>query len=199
MLLDACGFPIIESNDHLSPVALRELADAADARFQAQETEIDWLERPELMLAKLSGIQPVTTSVNNTPVAFDTVSYTSRSGAQVTGAGINVRAPWRSGIYHVGMWVDGLTSGTINEIFLDLIIEDRRGLRLQNQFTEYVRVATGPSNRGAVAIAATQLFEVHAVNDAIFSVYAGVSGSGTFTVQATSTLWLYRVRGLSDV
>lgn len=197
MLSNECGFPIIEEKDFVSPAALRDLADAADSLFMSQEAEISLLERPEAAIFGVSSTS-LLSGAGVYQIDFDTVVHTSRYGAFAFG-GIYMSDSWRPGIYQIGAHVDGTTSGTIDSIYLNLNLYDRRGSRLLNEYTEFVRHAEGNMLRAAVALHASQMVEIHNAEDAIISAGIGLVGTGSYNVQTSPKLWAHRVRGLSDV
>lgn len=179
----------------VSPASLRELAEAADAKFFQQETEIGFLEVPEIAIVSLSAPQAITSG--SRIVEFDVERYISRSGARAV-LGIDLSGVWRSGIYHLGTSIDANTSGTIAGVWADLELHDRRGSRLLNEYIDGFRHAESGTNRGAVSLNVSKMVEIHSP-DARISVSVGFSGTGSLSIQTLSTLWCHRARGLSDV
>lgn len=196
MLTDQCGFPTLEQNDMVSAASLRELAEAADAKFLQQETEIGLLEVPEIAIVSLSAPQAIISGSRT--IEFDTERYMSRSGARAI-LGIDLFSVWRNGIYHVGTSIDANTSGTIAGVWADLELSDRRGSRLLNEYNEGFRHAESGTNRGAVSLNISRMVEIHSADLARLSVSVGFSGTGSLSIQTVSTMWCHRVRGLSDV
>lgn len=196
MLTNQCGFPTLELNDMVSPASLRELAKAADARFLQQEAEIELLEVPEIAIVSLSAPQAITAGAWT--VEFDTERYVSRSGARAI-FGIDFFNEWRSGVYHVGTSIDANTVGAVSGLRADLKLQDLRGARLLNTYTESFRHAESATTRGAISLNLSRMVEVHAGDGARLSVEIGLVGAGSASIQTLSTLWCHRVRGLSDV
>lgn len=205
MINDERGFPILEESDLASPVALRELAETVDRLLMEQESEIDYLERPEVIIVKMSSPETVF-ATTPTPwpgefLPFDTEVYVSRPGGYAgfgieTGTGIN---RWRSGIYCTGATVDASITGSVNTAWLNLFLEDSRGPRLLSGYTETHRVAESSTTRGAVSLNSSKLVEVHEPGIARVNALMNMTGTGNLTVQTTSTMWMYRVRGLNNV
>lgn len=193
MLTNRCGFPVLEKDDLMSPVALRELAEMADLKLLAQESEIDFLERPEIIISRLSSPQTYTGVIE-----FDEDVYISRVGGR-TFFGISLHTPWREGIYHIGTSINTYTTGAVDGFWIDLTLIDRRGPRLLNQFSEYSRHDETYNNSGAVALNLSKLVEVHDPGHADIKVYSGMAGTGSIVIQPGSNVWAHRVRGLYDV
>lgn len=199
MLTNSCGFPLLEDNDFSSPEVLRELAEAADAKFQQQEEDIDLLEHPEFIVARMPSTQVIGSTYPNTQTAnFDSVQYVSRYGGFAFG-GIYTNDSWRPGIYHAGVTVDGVFAGTVNSFWVDLKLYDRRGPRLLNSYSEGDRCIEGPTTRGAMALNLSEIFEIHDTNLASVVAEVNMIGTGSVTLQTVGSLWMHRVRGLSDV
>lgn len=197
MLVNECGFPLLEDNDFVSPTALRDFAEVADAKFSEHEAAIDLLERPEAAVARVSSTSALS-GAGVYSINFDTMVHTSRYGAFAFGS-IYFSTVWRPGIYHIGASVDGTTSGTIDSLYLNLNLYDRRGSRLVNPYDEFTRHVEGNMTRAAVALHAANMIEIHNTYYAYVSAEIGLVGTGTYTVQTTSKLWIHRLRGLSDV
>jgi hypothetical protein len=195
MLTNSYGFPLLEGDDYASPAALARLASIADQRFFEQETFIDGLERPEAIVLKLPSNQVVGAGSNQ--LNFNTTVYQSRTGAFAT-FGINFGSDvWRPGIYHSGVYCQVINSGTVNSVTMDLHLQDRRGPRLLNDYSEEERTAEGSTARGAIDLSIDRMFEVHKTAATYLAVYMGVVGGGTVSVSASaSRFWAYRVRGL---
>jgi len=198
MLTNACGFPLLEDSDYASPAAIRLIAEAADSRFAQQEQDIDHLERPEAAIAKLPANQTCYATSAGTRLSFSTMTYLSRYGA-FAASGISMDNDWRPGIYHVGGFVDMINAGTVNAAWADLNLYDRRGPRLLNSFTEFVRSDEATTSRGAIALGFSHMVEIHDPFYCLMSVEVNMIGSGNLNVLSYSKLWTHRVRGLSDV
>lgn len=196
MLTNNLGLPILESNDSASAAAIADLAQKADDIFALQESSIDYLERPEAMIVKLSGNQAIPSGGVST-ITFDTIVYSSRSGCDAF-FGLLLTGGWRPGIYQAGVYCQYLlTGGTVNSVYIDLVLQDLRGSQSQNQYSETERAADGgvPA-RGAGDLGIERIFELRSTFVTSVSVNIAAIGGGTISVTTPSRLWIRRVRGL---
>lgn len=196
MLTNSGGLPTLETGDYASAAALATLATAADNMFAAQEQDIDHLERPEAAILKMSGDQGAGSF--NTTVDYDTVLFQSVPGVDAFFGLSFFGGTWRPGIYHAGAYCQVLTSGTINSVYIDLILQDRRGSsKIVNLYNESERELQSSTARGANDLSIERTFEMRDMSTAALSVNVAAVGGGTLTVKSSaSRLWIYRVRGL---
>lgn len=195
MRTNNCGFVNLESSDFASPTALRDVAYAADTKFRTQEEQIDYLERPEAIV--LTPSAPQVYAGTNALLQFDTITYSSRPGATFA-FGIYFSGDWRPGIYLGGVNAFFGVTPPIDSIILTLSISDPRGPRLLNTFTQSVTNNSGESDMLAERITVSMLFEVHTPIGAYLNANVTTTNSGSISLQTTSRLWAYRIRGLSD-
>lgn len=200
MITGDCNFPYASGIDLASAGGIRNLAEQVDATLLSQEQEIDYLERPEVVIVKNSSSTFVDSSYSNGyPITFDELRYTSRPDNGLVLYGLHFPESWRSGIYHVGMFLDSTVSGTVYTSWADMNFYDKRGARFQNQYTETSRHVGYTSMRGAIALTISGLLEVHCPGEAQAVIHINVFGPGSVTVQPNGMLWSHRIRGLSDV
>lgn len=193
MLINDCGFPILEGNDFASAAAMQQLAVKADAALATQEQVIDGLERPEAMICKLSSNQVGITGTST--VDFDTTVYKSRDGAYSFGGIAFSGNVWRPGIYHIGGYCQVLTYGTVNACHINLVINDRRGFKLLNDYTEGERCVEGGTGRGAIDYSIDRIVEIRSTDGTYITMTAQAIGGGSVSVVTISRIWAYRVRG----
>jgi hypothetical protein len=177
----------------------------ADHRIELLEEEIDWLERPEMAVAGMLADQPVTGAGIPWPLAddyyvrTDALKYCSRGRISAFNGFYNPRE-WRSGIYHAGVTVSITCDSTIDSIRMNLVVEDQRGSRRANTYVESIRQAQDHAVlRGKTCFNLSMLFEVYSIRTVNVSALMNATGSGALTIDASSTMWIHRVRGLSDV
>lgn len=199
MKSNACGFPELEDIDFTSPAALMELAFLADAKFQSQETDIDYLEKPEAIILGLSTTSDYYDQFppNGQSVSFDTTVFVSRPGA-FPFFGISFGPDWRPGIYVGGVNLFFNTTAPLDSIMLDLKLQDRRGPRLLNTYNQVSSASTGDSGMLAERMSAAMVFELHTPRLAFLSAFIDIANTGHATVQTNSRMWALRLRGLSD-
>lgn len=199
MKTNACGFPELETIDFTSPAALMELAFLADAKFQSQESDLDYLERPEAIIVGLSAPSDYfnQTPPNGQSVSFDTTIFVSRPSASPS-FGISFGPDWRPGIYVGGVNMFLNTTPPLDSIMMDLKLQDKRGPRLVNTFYQVSPASTGDSGMLAERMSAAMVFEVHTPAQASLSAFIDISNTGHVTAQTNSRMWALRLRGLSD-
>lgn len=199
MRTNACGFPELESVDFTSPSALMELAFLADSKFQSQENDLDYLERPEAIILGLSGTSDYfdQTPPNGQSVNFDTTVFVSRPGA-FPFSGISFGPNWRPGIYVGGVNMFFTTTAPLDSIMMDLKLQDKRGPRLINTFYQVAPASTGDSGMVAERLSAAMVFEVHTPAQAFLSAFIDIANTGHATAQTNSRMWALRLRGLAD-
>jgi hypothetical protein len=203
MIVNDCGFPMLEPVDHASPAGISMLGELADSWLARQEVELSELERPSVAVACPSSPELVPNgSADGWPIPFDNVVYTSIAGNY---SGLSFFYESGPGIYYIGTSIDAVGAGTINAAWVDLRMTDYRGARLLNRYSESYRHGEGYTTaRGAISLNASGIVEVRSPEATAFGISEfgarlNFTGTGTLTVQTVSTLWKYKIRGLSNV
>lgn len=192
------GFPLLEGNDFASAAALRDLAMTADEKLFAQESELDFLERPEAVVGRMSMNQTITAGVTSSAVNFDTTHKISRWGADVFGGIWLNGGLWRPGIYLVGAFLYGTTAGAVNSFWFDLQSNDKRGPKYLGTVTEQIR--DDDCSGTFMTLSSNNLYEINDASNYRLAVNANMTGAGSVALQSSSCrIWMLRVRGLSDV
>jgi hypothetical protein len=199
MLRTPEGLVVPEENDNADPATIVEYGMAADSMLAEMDEALDLLERPPCVIGYLSvAAGPYAYGPYYTVVDMD-LRYANRGGS----VSMYIRPPNYPGIWHVGGSVDiQPIAVTPTSFTMQLVVNDKRGPRLENTVIEYTEVTTGYGFGGPCTLTCAGLFEVHTPDQALMSAQTRVigGGGGSYTINTNTTrIWAHYVRGLTDV